>query len=174
MFESLALIDRLSGVMDPEELPQLGALVDWAEDHGYYPEDLLAPVVGDDARWVYEAYLSLSEGPTAQAHAAGVTPDVRMRIMEAANAVPASSGLCARWGAAVAAAEGLPCAPWAAVADVAMLVGWTPSRDLLCYVMLHAASDVARAARCVMLLRDGADPLDAWEGHYGALSVGGE
>ena len=155
MIKSIALIDRLSGVMDPEAL--------------------LAPVVGD-ARWVYEAYLSLSEGPTAQAHAAGVTADVRKRIMEAAVAVPAAAGVCARWNATVAAAceAGLRCAPWAAVADVAMLVGWTPSRDLLCYVMLHASSDVARAARCVMLLRDGVDPLDAWEGHYGALSVGGE
>ena len=176
MLVSMSLIDRLSGVMDPEELPQLGVLAEWAEDHGYYPEGLFAPVVGDDARWVYEAYLSLSEGLTGQAHVGGVTAAVRGRILDAAASVPAVSGVCARWEAAMAAAReaGLRCAPWAAVADVAMLVGWMPSRDLLCYVMLHAASDVARAARCVMLLRDGADPLDAWEGHYGALSVGGE
>ena len=173
MLVSMSLIDRLSGIMDPEELQQLGALVDWAEDHGYYPEPLLAPVVGDDARWVYEAYLSLSEGPTAQAHAAGVTPDVRMRIMEAAAAVPAAAGICASWNTAVAAAEGLPCAPWAAVADVAMLLGWCQSRDLLCYVMLHGTDGARRAARTVMLLRDGADPMDAWDGHYGALSAGG-
>ena len=163
MLVSMSLIDRLSGVMDPEELPQLSALVEWAEDHGYYPEPLLAPVVGDDARWVYEAYLSLSEGLSGQANAAGVTPDVRMRIMEAANAVPAASGLCARWGAAVAAAEGLSCAPWAAVADVAMLLGWCQSRDLLCYVMLHGTDGASRAANAVMMLRDGADPMDAWE-----------
>ena len=172
MYNSIALIDRLSRVMDPEELPQLGVLVDWAETHGYYPEDLLAPVVGDDARWVYEAYLSLSEGLAGQSYVGGVTPD-----MEAANAVPAAKGFCARWDAAVAAAaavDGLPCAPWAAVADVAMLLGWTPSRDLLCHVMLHGTDGAQRAARTVMLLRDGVDPLDAWEGHYGALSVGGE
>nr|DAT65391.1 MAG TPA: hypothetical protein [Caudoviricetes sp.] len=165
MIKSIALIDRLSMVMDPEELPQLSALVEWAEDHGYYPEPLLAPVVGDDARWVYEAYLSLSEGPTAQAHAAGVTPDVRMRIMEAANAVPAAKGLCARWDAAVAAAaavDGLPCAPWAAVVDVAMLLGWCLSRDLLCYVMLHGTYGARRAARAVMMLREGIDPMDVW------------
>lgn len=174
MLVSMSLIDRLSGIMDPEELPQLGVLVDWAEEHGLYPEYLLAPVVGDDAHWVHEAYLSLSEGPACQIHAAGVTPDVRMRVMDAANAVPAAAGLCARWDAAVAAAEGLPCAPWAVVADVAMLVGWTPSRDLLCYVMLYGTDGARRAARTVMLLRDGVDPMDAWEGHYGALSVGGE
>lgn len=173
MFKSIALVDRLSRVMDPEELPQLGVLVDWAEDHGYYPEDLLAPVVGDDARWVYEAYLSLGGGHTGQSYVGGVTPDVRMRIMEAANSVPAAMGLCARWDAVVAAAEGLPCAPWAAVADVAMLLGWCQSRDLLCYVMLHGTDGARRAARCVMLLRDGANPLDAWDGHYGALSAGG-
>ena len=177
MIKSIALIDRLSRVMDPEELPQLSALVEWAEAHGYYPEDLLAPVVGDDARWVYEAYLSLSEGHTGQSYAGGVTPDVRMRIMEAANAVPSSMGVCARWDAAVAAAAavgGLPCAPWAAVVDVAMLLGWCQSRDLLCYVMLHGTDGAQRAARTVMLLRDGVDPMDAWDGHYGALSVGGE
>ena len=163
--------------MDPEELPELGVLVDWAEDHGYYPEDLITPVVGDDARWVYEAYLSLSEGYIGQAHVGGVNPGVRMRIMEAANAVPSSMGVCARWDAAVAAAaavDGLPCAPWAAVADVAMLLGWCQSRDLLCYVMLHGIDGAQRAARTVMMLRDGVDLLDAWEGHYGALSVGGE
>jgi len=160
----MSLIDRLSGVMDLEELPQLGALVDWAEDHGYYPEPLLAPVVGGDARWVYEAYLSFSEGLTAQAHAAGVTADVRMRIMEAAAAVPAAAGVCVRWNTAVAAARetGLRCAPWAAVADVAMLLGWCPSRDLLCYVMLHGTDGARRAARAVMMLRDGADPMDVW------------
>lgn len=27
----MSLIDRLSGVMDPEELPQLGVLIDWAD-----------------------------------------------------------------------------------------------------------------------------------------------
>ena len=164
MFVSIALIDRLSGVMDPEELPQLGALIDWAEDHGYYPEPLLAPVVGDDARWVYEAYLSLSEGHTGQSYAGGVTPDVRMRIMEAANAVPAARGFCARWDAAVAAAEGLPCAPWAAVADVAMLLGWCQSRDLLCHIVMHGSDGASRAAKAVMMLRDGADPMDAWGG----------
>lgn len=177
MIKSIALIDRLSRVMDPEELPQLGVLVDWAEDHGYYPEDLLAPVVGDDARWVYEAYLSLSEGLAGQSYVGGVTSDVRMRIMEAANAVPVAEGLCARWDAAVAAAaavDGLPCAPWAAVVDVAMLLGWCQSRDLLCYVMLHGTDGAQRAARTVMLLRDGVGLLDAWDGHYGALSVGGE
>ena len=174
MLVSMSLIDRLSGVMDPEELSQLGVLVDWAEEHGHYPEPLLATVVGDDARWVYEAYLSLSEGPTAQAHAAGVTADVRMRIADVAQAVSATAGVCARWNTAVAAARemGLRCAPWAAVADVAMLLGWCPSRDLLCYVMLHGTDGARRAARAVMLLRDGADPMDAWDGHYGALSVG--
>jgi hypothetical protein len=160
--------------MDPEELPQLGVLVDWAETHGYYPEELIAPVVGDDARWVYRAYLSLTEGRSEQAYAAGLTAEAQLRILEAVSAALPSHGLCVRWDAAVAAAEGLPCAPWAAVADVAMLVGWTPSRDLLCYVMLHGTDGARRAARAVMLLRDGADPLDAWEGHYGALSVGGE
>lgn len=164
MLVSMSLIDRLSGVMDPEELPQLSALVEWAEDHGHYPEPLLAPVVGDDARWVYEAYLSLSEGPTAQAHAAGVTADVRMRIMEVAAAVPAAAGVCVRWNTAVAAARetGLRCAPWAAVADVAMLLGWCPSRDLLCYVMLHGTDGARRAARAVMMLREGIDPMDVW------------
>jgi hypothetical protein len=170
----MSLIDRLSAVMSPEELPQLGALIEWAEDHGYYPEDLIAPVVGDDARWVYDAYLSLSDVRASQASAAGLTLDVRVRILEAVAAVPAAMGVCARWDAAVAAAEGLPCAPWAAVADVAMLFGWLPSRDLLCYVMLHASDGARRAARTVMLLRDGVDPMDAWEGSYGALSVGGE
>ena len=174
MLVSLSLIDRLSGVMDPEDLPQLGVLIDWAEAHGYYPEDLLAPVVGDDARWVYDAYLSLGEGRSEQAHIAGVTADVRARIIDAVAAVPAVMGVCARWDAAVAAAEGLPCAPWAAVADVAMLLGWTPSRDLLCHVMLHGIDGAQRAARAVMLLRDGVDPMDTWDGHYGALSVGGE
>lgn len=166
MYNSIALVDRLSRVMDPEELPQLGVLVDWADNHGYYPEDLLAPVVGDDARWVYEAYLSLSEGHTGQSYAGGVTPDVRMRIMEAANAVPAAKGLCARWDAAVAAAaavDGLPCAPWAAVADVAMLLGWCQSRDLLCYVAIFGNEAASRAATAVMMLRDGADPMDVWE-----------
>ena len=176
MCNSIALIDWLSGIMDPEELPQFSVLIDFAEDHGLYPEALLEPVVGEGAALVYRACLSLGEGRTEQAHIAGVTAAVRERILDAFTEVPAVSGVCARWEAAMAAAReaGLRCAPWAAVADVAMLVGWTPSRDLLCYVMLHAASDVARAARCVMLLRDGADPLDAWEGHYGALSVGGE
>lgn len=174
MLVSMSLIDRLSGVMDPEELPQLGVLIDWAEAHGYYPEDLLAPVVGGDASWVYDAYLSLSDVRASQASVAGVTLDARVHIFEAAAEVPAAMGVCARWDAAVAAAEGLPCAPWAAVADVALLLGWTPSRDLLCYVMLHGTDGARRAARTVMLLRDGVDPLDAWEGHYGALSVGGE
>ena len=63
MYDSIALIDWLSGIMGPEELPQFSVLIDFAERHGLYPE---------------------------------------------------------------------------------------------------------------ALLRDGADPLDAWEGHYGALSVGGE
>ena len=174
MYNSIALIDRLSAVMDPEELPHLGDLIDWAESHGYCPEELIAPVVGEAAGWVYWAYLSLSEGRTWQAEAAGVTAAVRKRIIDAAAAVPASMGVCARWDAAVTAAEGLPCAPWAAVADVAMLFGWLPSRDLLCHVMLHASDGARRAARTVMLLRDGVDPVDAWDGHYGALSVGGE
>ena len=164
MLVSMSLIDRLSGVMDPEELPQLGVLVDWAEDHGYYPEDLIAPVVGDDARWVYEAYLSLSDVRASQASVAGLTLDVRVRILEAAAEVPAAMGVCARWDAAVAAAEGLPCAPWAAVTDVAMLLGWEPSRDLLCHVVLHGTDGARRAARAVMLLRDGADPMDVWDG----------
>lgn len=164
MIKSIALIDRLSMVMDLEELPQLGALVEWAEDHGYYPEPLLAPVVGDDAHMVYDAYLSLCEGLVGQAHVGGVTADVRMRIMEAAAAVPASAGVCVRWNTAVAAARetGLSCAPWAAVADVAMLLGWCPSRDLLCYVMLHGTDGARRAARAVMMLREGIDPTDVW------------
>jgi hypothetical protein len=160
----MSLIDRLSGVMDSEELPLLSALVEWAEDHWYYPESLLAPVVGDDARWAYEAYLSLGEGRAGQAHAAGVTAVVRMRVMDAVAAVPAAMGLCARWDAAVAAAEGLPCAPWAAVADVAMLLGWLPSRDLLCHVILHGTDGASRAAKTVLMLRYGIDPMDVWEG----------
>lgn len=164
MLVSLSLIDRLSRVMDPEELPQLGVLVDWAEDHGYYPEDLIAPVVGVDARWVYDAYLSLSDVRAGQAGVAGLTLDVRVRIFEAAAEVPAAMGVCARWDAAVAAAEGLPCAPWAAVADVAMLLGWTPSRDLLRHVVLHGTDGSRRAAKAVMMLRDGAAPMDIWQG----------
>lgn len=160
----MALIDRISAVMPPEELPELGTLVDWAEDHGYYPEDLIAPVVGDDARWVYDAYLSLSDVRASQASAAGLTIDVRVRILEAATAVPAAMGVCARWDAAAAAAEGLPCAPWAAVADVAMLLGWCQSRDLLCYIILHGSGGARRAARAVMMLRDGVDPMDVWQG----------
>lgn len=148
--------------MDPEELPQLGVLADWAEDHGFYPEHLIAPVVGDDARWVYRAYLSLDEGRADQTYAAGVSADARMRIMAAATAVPAAMGLCARWDAAVAAAEGLPCAPWAAVADVAMLLGWCQSRDLLCYIVMHGSDGASRAAKSVMMLRDGADPVEVW------------
>ena len=143
MYNSIALIDRLSGIMDPEELPQFSVLVDFAEDHGLYPEDLLEPVVGEDAALVYQAYLNLGEGRTAQAHVAGVTAEVRERVLEVFTVVPAAMGVCARWDAAVAAAEGLPCAPWAAVADVAMLVGWTPSRDLLCYVMCRPDRDAS-------------------------------
>ena len=176
MYNSIALIDRLSTVMDPERLPQLGVLIDWAEAHGYYPEDLITPVVGDDARWVYRAYLSLSEGRAGQAYAAGLAPDALGRILAAAAATPAAMGPCALWDAALTAAReaALPFRAWAAVADAAMLIGWTPSRDVLCYVMLHASDGAQRAARTVMLLRDGVDPLDAWEGHYGALSAGGE
>ena len=85
-------------------------------------------------------------------------------VMDAVAAVPAAMGLCARWDAAVAAAEGLPCAPWAAVADVAMLLGWLPSRDLLCYVILHGTDGASRAAKTVLMLRDGADPMDALGG----------
>nr|DAO88833.1 MAG TPA: hypothetical protein [Caudoviricetes sp.] len=73
-------------------------------------------------------------------------------------------GLCARWDAAVAAAEGLPCAPRAAVADVAMLLGWLPSRDLLCHVILHGTDGASRAAKTVLMLRYGIDPIDVWEG----------
>lgn len=164
MYKSIALIDRLSGVMDPEELSQLGVLVDWAEDHGYYPEELIAPVVGEAAGWVYDAYLSLSDVRSSQASVAGLTLDVRVRILEAASEVPAAMGVCARWDAAVAAAEGLPCAPWAAVADVAMLLGWCQSRDLLCYIVMHGSAGASRAARAVMMLRDGVDPMDAWDG----------
>lgn len=160
----MSLIDRLFGVMDPEELPQLGALVAWAEDHGYYPEPLLAPVVGDDARWVYDAYLSLSDVLASQASVAGLTLDARVHIFAAAEEVPAAMGVCARWDAAVAAAEGLPFAPWVAVADVAMLLGWCPSRDLLCHVMLHATDEARRAAKAVTMLRDGVDPVDVWRG----------
>ena len=76
MLVSMSLIDRLSGVMDPEELPQL------------------------------------SDVRASQASVAGLTLDVRVRILEAAAEVPAAMGVCARWDAAVAAAEGLPCAPW--------------------------------------------------------------
>ena len=172
MLKSIALIDRLSRVMDPEELPHLGVLIDWAEAHGYYPEDLISPVVGDDARWVYDAYLSLSDVRASQAGAAGLTLDVRVRIVDAMAAVPAAMGVCARWGAAVAAAEGLPCAPWAAVADVAMLLGWTPSRDLLCHVVLHGTGGARCAALALMLLRDGVDPMDVWDGCYCAPVLG--
>ena len=164
MLVSMSLIDRLSGVMDPEELPQLGVLIDWAEDHGYYPEDLLAPVVVDDARWVYDAYLSLSDVRASQASVAGLTLDARVRIFFAAAEVPAAMGVCARWDAAVAAAEGLPCAPWAAVADIAMLHGWCQSRDLLCHLVTHGSDGVRRAAKAVMMLRDGFDPMDVWQG----------
>lgn len=162
MLVSMSLIDRLSGVMDPEELPQLGVLVDWAEAHGHYPEDLLVPVVGDDARWVHDAYLSLSDVRASQASVAGLTLDVRVHIMEAAAEVPAAMGVCARWNTAVAAAEGLPCAPWAAVADVAMLLGWCQSRDLLCHIVMHGGDGASRAAMAVMMLRDGADPVEVW------------
>lgn len=162
MLVSLSLIDRLSRVMDPEELPQLGVLVDWAEDHGYYPEDLIAPVVGGDARWVYEAYLSLSDVRASQASVAGLTLDVRVRIVDAMAAVPAAMGVCACWDAALAAAYGLPCAPWAAVADVAMLIGWCQSRDLLCHVAIFGGEAASRAATAVMMLRDGADPVEVW------------
>ena len=164
MLLSMSLIDRLSGVMDPEDIHCLGVLVDWADAHDYYPEDLIAPVVGDDARWVYRAYLSLTEGRSDQAYAAGVTAEAQLRILEAVLAALPSHGLCSRWDAAVAAAEGLPCAPWAVVADVAMLLGWCPSRDLLCYVMLHGTDGARRAARAVMMLRDGADPVEVWQG----------
>lgn len=164
MLVSMSLIDRLSCTMDPGELPQLGVLIGWAGDHGYHPEDLIAPLVGVAAGWVYQAYLSLSEGRTAQAEAAGVTADARMRVADAAAAVPAAMGVCARWDAAVAAAEGLPCAPWAVVADIAMLLGWCQSRDLLCHIVMHGSDDAARAARAVMMLRDGVDPMDAWDG----------
>ena len=121
MLVSLSLIDRLSRVMDPEELSQLGVLVDWAEDRGYYPEDLIAPVVGDDARWVYVAYLSLSDVRASQAGVAGLT------------------------------------------LDVAMLLGWCQSRDLLCHVITFGCEAASRAATAVMMLRDGADPMDVWE-----------
>ena len=164
MLVSMSLIDRLSAVMPSEELPELGTLINWAEDHGYYPEDLISPVVGDDARWVYDAYLSLSDVRASQASAAGLTLEVRVRILEAATEVPAAMGVCARWDAAVAAAEGLPFAPWAAVADVAMLLGWCQSRDLLCYIILHGSDGARRAARAVMMLRDGVDPMDVWDG----------
>ena len=162
MIESIALIDRLSGVMAPEELPQLGVLIEWAEAHGYRPEDLLEPVAGDDARWVYYAYLSLSGVRASQASVAGLTLDVRARIFGAAAEVPAAMGLCARWDAAVAASEGLPCAPWAAVADVAMLLGWCQSRNLLCHIVMHGGDGASRAAMAVMKLRDGEDPVEVW------------
>ena len=149
MLVSMSLIDRLSGVMDPEELPQLGVL--------------LAPVVGDEARWVYDAYLSLNGVRASQASVAGLILDVRVRIFKAAAEVPAAMGVCGRWDAAVSAAEGLPCAPWAAVADVAMLLGWCPSSDLLCHVALHGTVGSRRAAKAVMMLRDGVDPVGVWE-----------
>ena len=165
MFVSLSLVDRLSGVMDPEELPQLGFLIDWAEDHGYYPGELITPVVGEAAGWVYWAYQALDEGLTGQAHAAGLTPEARERIIDAMIAAPAEAGVCARWdGAAAAAREaGLPFSPWAAVADIAMLLDWASSRDLLCHVVLHGTGEARRAARAVMMLRDGAGLLDVWQ-----------
>lgn len=111
MLVSLSLSDHLSGVMDPEELPQL---------------------------------------------------DVRVRILAAAEEVLPAMGVCASWDAAVAAAEGLPCAPWAAVADVAMLLGWCQSRNLLCHIAMHGGDGASRAAMAVAMLRDGADPVEVW------------
>lgn len=38
--------------------------------------------------------------------------------------------------------------------------------------LIDRLSGVMGCVRAGMLLRDGADPMDAWEGHYWALSVG--
>lgn len=163
-YESIALVDRVAKIIDPEELWNLRELVHWADEHGYSPVAQLTPIVGDDARFVHQVIQCLDAGYVEQTEAAGVPLAERDAIEYAWESVPTRRGQWARWEAALSAASRWPtvCEAWAALADVALAMDWAPDAVTMRELKARGLTEPLRAAVAVRAMADGADCVEAW------------
>lgn len=163
-YESIALVDRIAAISDPEEIWTYRDLVAWADEHGYGHMALLAALVGDDAYVVDRALWAMDGDASTQTRVAGVTLGAWDAIEFAWEQVPSGAGDWARWEAAYAAASRCvsDCASWAALADVALCLDWVPTPAVVRELRDRGLTEVLRAAVAVRSMLDGADPIDAW------------
>lgn len=167
MYSSIALYDSVAAIMDPEELKDLGSLVDFANEHGFNPESLIAPVVdAKNTRFILQAFNNLGGTIRSQLAAAGVTHENLGRIVNAFAFAP-ERGYAPRWDAAYRATLdlNLPCTAWAVVADVSKAWGWLngADADFSVYMAKHLNGEAFIAFKAAWLRRCGRSLADTWE-----------